>query len=470
MEQKNNQEKKKDIAAFWKKVLFHNLSIKILSFLGALLVWLFIVNIDDPYKTKSYMVRVDLTNEDALRSVHKVYEIVEGGTATVRVRGRRSVVDNLDASDIKATADLSELSAVNSVDIKPSLKIATSSDVELECTQVLKVSLEDMETKQVKVTVETEGTPADGYTVGSCSAKPNVIEVSGGESVIDRIATVKVTLNVNGASDSFAKNLEPVAYDKKGNKVTSSTLSFEKKTIRVKARLLQNKTIPVKIHVKGKVAKGYEYVDATCVPEEIEIAGNAKRLASISRLDIPLDVTGLTSDSANLERDIEVADYLPDEITIPEEYQKISVKIEVEKKKEKKLKIPTSNITLKNLDAAYEGEAYDSSGNVEIIVSGKESYIKGLEADDITASVDCSALGAGTYQLPVDFSGLKDCEIVEEVYVHVLIKNKSNTEATATPTPTKKPSAKATKEPAKTKEPAENTEKPTQTPQEEKNE
>lgn len=138
MEPKNNQEKKKDIAAFWKKVLFHNLSIKILSFLGALLVWLFIVNIDDPYKTKSYMVHVDLTNEDALRSVHKVYEIVEGGTATVRVRGRRSVVDNLDASDIKATADLSELSAVNSVDIKPSLKIATSSDVELECTQVLK--------------------------------------------------------------------------------------------------------------------------------------------------------------------------------------------------------------------------------------------------------------------------------------------------------------------------------------------
>ena len=118
MEPKNNQEKKKDIAAFWKKVLFHNLSIKILSFLGALLVWLFIVNIDDPYKTKSYMVHVDLTNEDALRSVHKVYEIVEGGTATVRVRGRRSVVDNLDASDIKATADLSELSAVNSVDIK----------------------------------------------------------------------------------------------------------------------------------------------------------------------------------------------------------------------------------------------------------------------------------------------------------------------------------------------------------------
>ena len=202
---------------------------------GALLVWLFIVNIDDPYKTKSYMVHVDLTNEDALRSVHKVYEIVEGGTATVRVRGRRSVVDNLDASDIKATADLSELSAVNSVDIKPSLKIATSSDVELECRQVLKVSLEDMETKQVKVTVETEGTPAEGYTVGSCNAKPNVIEVSGGESVIDRIATVKVTLNVNGASDSFLKNLEPAAYDKKGNKIISSTLSFEKETIRCKS-------------------------------------------------------------------------------------------------------------------------------------------------------------------------------------------------------------------------------------------
>ena len=94
------------------------------------------------------------------------------------------------------------------------------------------------------------------------------------------------------------------------------------------------------IHIKGKVANGYEYVDATCVPEEIEIAGSARKLASISRLDIPIDVTGLTSDSSDLERDIEVVNYLPDGITIPEEYQKISVKIDVEKKKEKKIKIP----------------------------------------------------------------------------------------------------------------------------------
>lgn len=66
---------------------------------------------------------------------------------------------------------------------------------------------------------------------------------------------------------------------KNGTRLFQSTLSFEKKTIRVKARLLQNKTIPVKIHIKGKVANGYEYVDATCVPEEIEIAGSARKLA-----------------------------------------------------------------------------------------------------------------------------------------------------------------------------------------------
>lgn len=452
MKQENKQERKKNIVEFWQRVLFHNLSIKLLSFAGALLVWLFIINIDDPYKTKSYVVHVDLTNEDALRSVHKVYEVVEGSTATVSVRGKRSVIDNLDAEDIRATADLSELSAVNSVAIKASLKVNTSSDVELECTQVLKVSLEDMETKQVKVTVESDGTPADGYTVGACTAKPNVIEVTGGESVVDRIATVKVILNVNGASESFSKNVEPVAYDKKGNRITSSTLTFETSRIRVRAQMLQNKTIPVKVSVEGQVASGYEFVEANCVPDEIDIAGSTKKLASVSQIEIPIDITGFRDDSAELEQDVEMEEYLPEGITIPEEFQKISVKITVEKLAKKRIKIMTNDILLRNLENGYVGEAYESSGNIDLVVQGRESQIKSLNTDKITAVVDCEALEAGNYELPVSFSGLKDCKVVEDIRVHVNIEEQS-TVAPSTEKPTATP--ESTIEPTQTPKPSE---------------
>ena len=70
-----NQEAKKEIAEFWKQIFFHNLFIKILSIIGAVLVWLLIMNIDDPYKTKGFIVQVETINEEALHSVNKVYEV-----------------------------------------------------------------------------------------------------------------------------------------------------------------------------------------------------------------------------------------------------------------------------------------------------------------------------------------------------------------------------------------------------------
>ena len=140
----------KELKQLMKDVVLHNIGIKVLSLIGALFVWLIIINIDDPYKTKVFQVPVETINESALQSVNKVFEITSGSIANVKVGGKRSVIDRLDSTDIRATADLSNLSSVNAVNIVPSLRKKVSSDVTLECTQVLKVALEDMATKQVK--------------------------------------------------------------------------------------------------------------------------------------------------------------------------------------------------------------------------------------------------------------------------------------------------------------------------------
>lgn len=459
-----NQEGKKEIMEFWKQIFFHNLFTKILSIIGAVLVWLLIMNIDDPYKTKGFIVQVETINEEALHSVNKVYEVTEGNTASVSVRGKRSVVDDLEASDISATADLSELSSVNAVAIRVRLKKNVSSDVVLECNQVLKVSLEDMETKQVKVTVDTEGIPAEGYSVGECIARPNVVEVTGGGSVIDRISSVRVTLNVNGASQNFSKMLEPAAYDKRGNRVISSTLSFSDSQVRVKAKLLQNKTIPVKAEVTGKPADGYQFVGVDCLPEEIEIAGAEKFLANISELVIPVDISGLTSASASLEQEVEVREYLSDKITVPEEYQRISVKITIEKLIRKKIQIKAGDVKLQNTEREYVAEAYDSEKILEFTIEGRESVLNDMSERDFTAFADCTGLSVGIHKLKVQLGENVSFKLLKGASIRVVIREKEEQrQEFVTPKPEK------TAAPAESKEPTEPTEEPeeTETPSEE---
>ena len=240
----------------WKAFFLKNIGIKILSIVFAIFMWTMIVNIDDPYKSKTFSVNVETINEDALKSVNKVYEIVEGSTANVTVRGKRSIVDKLVPSDIRATADLSHLSAVNAVSIVPVLKKRINSDVTLECSQVLKVSLEERKSKQVKVTIITEGSAENGYSVGECVAKPNLIEVSGGATTIEKVDSVRVTLNIDGVTENFSRKLVPASYDTNGNQIISSTLRYDVDKVRVSATVLQNKNIPLKVKVTGEPATG----------------------------------------------------------------------------------------------------------------------------------------------------------------------------------------------------------------------
>ena len=56
-----------------KSIYLKNLGIKIVSVLLAMIIWMIIINIDDPYKTRTFSVNVETINESALQSVNKVY-------------------------------------------------------------------------------------------------------------------------------------------------------------------------------------------------------------------------------------------------------------------------------------------------------------------------------------------------------------------------------------------------------------
>ena len=452
---------------FLHDVILHNFGIKILSLLGAVLVWMIIINIDDPYKTKTFQVKVETINEQALQSVNKVYEITSGDIASVKVGGKRSVIDRLDATDIRATADLANLSSVNAVAIEPSLRKKVSSPVTLECTQVLKVALEDMATKQIKVTVLTQGSPSEGYSIGGATAKPNMVQVTGGKSIIKRIETVKVTVNTEGVSEDFTSRLEPVAYDANDEVVQADTLRFSESKIKVKVKVLENKTIPVKVNVTGTPAAGYEYVETECLPQEIEIAGSEKKMESMSELTIDMDINGLTSDSSQLEKTVDVSTLLPEGITVSEEYETISVKVTIEALEERSLQVKAGDISFRNLGSGLIAEILDPEKMLTLTVSGRKSLLDALPNTALKAYVDCSGLKTGNHRVAVQMDLGDACKLSRGASIRIVISKEKDvtakkdesvnpTEApTSSPvgTPTEAPTQEPAAAPEETKNP-----------------
>ena len=87
--------------------LWHNLGLKIMAVVFSILLWLVAVNINDPVERKIFRdVKVETTNTSVLTDENKLYQVLDDtDTVTVTVRASRSVLENLNSSDISATAD-----------------------------------------------------------------------------------------------------------------------------------------------------------------------------------------------------------------------------------------------------------------------------------------------------------------------------------------------------------------------------
>ena len=89
--------------------IFNNIGLKILAVMFSALLWLISVNINDPVDTEVYRnIPVEMENTSLLTDEGMTYEVLDDtDRVTVTVRANWSVLENINASDVTATADFS---------------------------------------------------------------------------------------------------------------------------------------------------------------------------------------------------------------------------------------------------------------------------------------------------------------------------------------------------------------------------
>ena len=90
--------------------LTNNFGLKILAVLFAAILWIVVVNIDDPIKPYNYTTSITFENQDFITNKNKIFEILDGSnTITFRVSAKRSILDKLSNADFTATADMEKI-------------------------------------------------------------------------------------------------------------------------------------------------------------------------------------------------------------------------------------------------------------------------------------------------------------------------------------------------------------------------
>lgn len=404
-----------------KKILNH-LDLKLLSFIIAILIWIVVANVDD-YKTTKQIsgIEIQFTNGSAITEKNKVYEVPEGTTIDIVIKGPRSIVEGLTKEDFKAVADLSKMSITNAVAVEVS---AENSYVDKEITIVhsnnaINIAVEDKVEKQLPIMVKTSGTVADGYAISNKTAAPNLITVKGAESVINTISEVSVDVDVSKANSDIVAYGEPIFIDYAGETISSDKFEFDVKTVEVSVEVKKTKELQVKVEPSGEVKTGYQISSVDYQPTSIVVVGEPEDLERVDEIVID-DVSVLNCD-ADLETSVALADYLPSEISIADGTEEIMIKIMIEPLQEKILAVETDDI---NVIGKKEGYSYSfvDKEDISVKVIGLKDNIKNIKVTDMLPSVDVSEYGAGIYTFTINLKDTGNVTIDGEYKVEIEIK------------------------------------------------
>lgn len=388
-----------------KRKLLNNLSLKILAVVCAVILWLVVMNVSDYTLTVEIdNIPVQQINGDVLEELDQVYDVEKGDTVDIIVKGRRSVVDKLTASDFIATADLSTMSITNTVQIFVQPIKKTLAD-EISITYVdntMRLTLEDKVSVQFPVYVNVSGTPKDGFAVCEAVASPNIVTVEGPKSAVDRITTVSTAVSVSGKDDGYETTGDIVIYDAYGESIENEKITVSHDTVDVKVSVYPEKLVDVIVSVKGKPEDGYAVGEVQYQPQVVSIAGPEDVIDRISEIDI--DDISVSGQKENLQTTVNLKSYLPDEVAVAEASAELVVNITIEKMIEKTLKPSVKDITLANKQADYT-YTLTLSADYAIIVSGLSHIIDTIDLSMIKPVVDCGDLTEGEHQVTVTLSG-----------------------------------------------------------------
>lgn len=315
------------------RLKWSNNSMMLLSVLMAILLWVYVTNVQNPVKEQEFRVAVDTRGE-----------IPQGLSVTglpqsvvVRVRGNNAQLNGVRSTDFQAVVDLSNLSEGSThrpvqVTAPSGLQVVQVSPARVDLT------VDRIIQRQVPLRVSVKGEPTDGFSALEPVVQPTAVLIRGPAKTINQIKVIDITANISGTSQNVEQTLMvPVP----------SGVSASPDRVKVfvpVTRSLPSKVLPVVVRYAGNPADQYQVVRAIAQPAAVQVFAPSEVLKKLAGIDTePINVDGISDNlikEARLQLPAGVVDIVPD---------KVEVVIQV---KAKQPTTPAEQPTTKPADAA----------------------------------------------------------------------------------------------------------------------
>lgn len=372
--------------------LKNNTKIKFISLLSALVLWLYVMTVEDPLETRTFSdIPIAITNlsmiDDRGLAIYPKEELftdisINGNLSSLRAINRNNIYIYGRIEDPKEGKNTIYLQAnlperVSKYDIKP---------------HVVTVNLEKVVNEKRSIKLDIKGTPK--INIDTIDTNKKTINVEGPRSLVNEVTSINATVDVSGKNQDFSTKLKLIPVNSDGDEVKGVTL--EENYIIANVKLLQQKTVPVNLNLVSSdntndIAKSY-----TINPSEVTIEGKKEIIDGISSINTqPINIEDLKDTDS-----IEVALELPKGVKVSNET--VDIKVEIDKNITTELLISKTAIEFRNKeDVELNLDKIPENIKVTIIHSSKEPQIK---EEEIKLYVDLldNSLGEGKFTIKYD--------------------------------------------------------------------
>ena len=391
------------------KFLNNRWSVKVIALLLAFLLYFAVhsAQAPTPKKPGESFFPTSTTDEATLTDIPvKAYYddenyVVTGvpQTVNVTIKGPTSTVKKVrQVKDFEIYADMQNLkTGRHKVELK-ARNVAEGLSVTIN-PSVTTVTIEERTTKEFPVEADfyNKNKMKDGYTPEQPIVNPKNVSVTGAKAVIDRIASIKATINLEGVDQTVEKEAKLTVYDRDGNILpVEVNPSVVKITVPVTS---PSKKVPIKLGRKGSLPEGISISSLDSSPGEVTVYGPKNVLDSLEFVDsTEIDLSKIKDDT-EFEADIPVPEGAKK--VSPE---KVNIKVKVDKEEEKKLK----NVSIKTvgLSDSQDLEFLDpKTGRLDITAKGSEAAIAKLQPSDIELYINAADLSDGEHDAKLEVNG-----------------------------------------------------------------
>lgn len=385
--------------AFWGS-LSHNLRLKLLSLVLAILLWSFVVT-SNPTITRSktisgidaYVTNEAVLNANRLALAEDPAEALSG--VSVQLNVPQSSYALADASNVQVTLDLSSVRTAGSQEVALRATTAYGSVVRIMPESVT-LEFEAYDSRTVPVNAALTGEQSENMWYNINRVNPEELVISGPSSLIQTIASAYVYVDVTERTSSFITAARFALNNYGGEEVAQTLLSSSSSSVTVGVDVYPTKELPVSNEVadvvRGQTAEGYQITGITIQPETITVAADAELLEGLTELLIePISLNGAQQSFSQRARISSLTGFK----NVTPEQVYVNVTIE-EIPQSARVPVNLSYINCPDgMTFTYTREDFTA------LVTGPGSSVEALRESGVDAVVDLAGLEEGEHTLPI---------------------------------------------------------------------